>query len=173
MNTFLPYPDFQESAKCLDNKRLGKQRIETWQIYNAIITGSITHCKRCNGKGYLEIYSDEKLICSKCKGKGRYKTGWYNHPITLMWKDYKLALLLYGIEICREWIERGFIDNMLGIFAREKSAYLYRFIKYPFWLGDEEVHRGYRSNLLRKDYIYYSKFNWKEPLNLPYKWIMK
>lgn len=28
MQTFLPYPDFAESAKVLDDKRLGKQRIE-------------------------------------------------------------------------------------------------------------------------------------------------
>ena len=36
MNTFLPYPDFAKSAKCLDNKRLGKQRVEAWQIYLAL-----------------------------------------------------------------------------------------------------------------------------------------
>jgi len=36
MQTFLPYPSFKESAKCLDNKRLGKQRVEAWQIYCAI-----------------------------------------------------------------------------------------------------------------------------------------
>ena len=32
MQTFLPYPDFHESAKVLDVKRLGKQRVETLQI---------------------------------------------------------------------------------------------------------------------------------------------
>lgn len=37
MQTFLPYPSFEQSAKCLDYKRLGKQRIEAWQIYDAII----------------------------------------------------------------------------------------------------------------------------------------
>lgn len=36
MQTFLPYPSFLESARCLDNKRLGKQRVETWQILQAI-----------------------------------------------------------------------------------------------------------------------------------------
>ena|SRR5579862_474624 len=36
MQTFLPYPDFEESAKCLDNKRLGKQRAEVLQILNAL-----------------------------------------------------------------------------------------------------------------------------------------
>lgn len=32
MRTFLPYPSFVESARCLDNKRLGKQRVEAMQI---------------------------------------------------------------------------------------------------------------------------------------------
>lgn len=32
MNTFLPYEDFEQSAKCLDWQRLGKQRSETKQL---------------------------------------------------------------------------------------------------------------------------------------------
>ncbi len=36
MNTFLPYPDFVESARCLDVRRLGKQRVEAMQILRAI-----------------------------------------------------------------------------------------------------------------------------------------
>ncbi len=38
MQTFLPYPDFRESAKVLDYRRLGKQRVEAMQILNTIIT---------------------------------------------------------------------------------------------------------------------------------------
>jgi len=37
MMTFLPYSDFLKTAKCLDYRRLGKQRVEAWQIYQAII----------------------------------------------------------------------------------------------------------------------------------------
>jgi hypothetical protein len=33
MNTFLPYASFSKSAQVLDNKRLGCQRKETWQVY--------------------------------------------------------------------------------------------------------------------------------------------
>lgn len=33
MQTFLPYEDFAKSASVLDNKRLGKQRVECKQIY--------------------------------------------------------------------------------------------------------------------------------------------
>lgn len=36
MQTFLPYPDFTESAQALDYKRLGKQRVEAWQILRAL-----------------------------------------------------------------------------------------------------------------------------------------
>jgi hypothetical protein len=36
MQTFLPYEDFRHSAKVLDRMRLGKQRVEAKQIYNAI-----------------------------------------------------------------------------------------------------------------------------------------
>lgn len=32
MQTFLPLPDYTETAKVLDMRRLGKQRVETWQI---------------------------------------------------------------------------------------------------------------------------------------------
>jgi hypothetical protein len=32
MQTFLPYPDFGASAKCLDDRRLGKQRVEVLQL---------------------------------------------------------------------------------------------------------------------------------------------
>jgi len=36
MQTFLPYYSFDTSAKCLDDKRLGKQRVEAKQIYLAL-----------------------------------------------------------------------------------------------------------------------------------------
>lgn len=39
MQTFLPYVNFYESAKCLDYRRLGKQRVQAKQIYD-ILTGN-------------------------------------------------------------------------------------------------------------------------------------
>jgi hypothetical protein len=36
MQTFLPYRSFEKSARCLDTKRLGKQRVETLQILNTL-----------------------------------------------------------------------------------------------------------------------------------------
>lgn len=40
MQTFLPLPDFQKSAACLDMRRLGKQRLEALQILKAIFDPS-------------------------------------------------------------------------------------------------------------------------------------
>lgn len=40
MQTFLPYPSFAKSVQVLDQKRLGKQRVETLQIMSALLTGS-------------------------------------------------------------------------------------------------------------------------------------
>jgi hypothetical protein len=36
MQTFLPYADFQKTAESLDYKRLGKQRVEAYQILNVL-----------------------------------------------------------------------------------------------------------------------------------------
>ena len=36
MQTFLPFPDFKQSASVLDRKRLGSQRVEAMQIFNAL-----------------------------------------------------------------------------------------------------------------------------------------
>jgi len=36
MQTFLPYADFTRSARCLDYRRLGKQRVEALQILRAL-----------------------------------------------------------------------------------------------------------------------------------------
>lgn len=40
MQTFLPYPSLIESARALDRQRLGKQRVETWQILRALTGAS-------------------------------------------------------------------------------------------------------------------------------------
>lgn len=36
MQTFLPYADFDRTAQVLDRLRLGKQRLETWQILHTL-----------------------------------------------------------------------------------------------------------------------------------------
>jgi hypothetical protein len=40
VQTFLPFPDFSESARVLDSARLGKQRVEALQVLRAIVLPS-------------------------------------------------------------------------------------------------------------------------------------
>ena len=48
--------------------------------------------------------------------------------------------------------------------------YEYNIITKPHWLGKEEFHSSHRANLLRKDYEYYSQFEWRENSEDPYVW---
>jgi hypothetical protein len=53
----LPYEDFEKTAKALDRKRLGKQRVEAMQIVNALTTGQsgwYNHPAVQMWKGYVE-----------------------------------------------------------------------------------------------------------------------
>lgn len=59
MQTFLPYSDFQKSVQVLDYKRLGKQRVETYQVLNILLErtesrGWRNHPVTLMWKGYEE-----------------------------------------------------------------------------------------------------------------------
>jgi hypothetical protein len=153
VNTFLPYWSFVESASCLDYRRLGKQRIEVKQIY-LVLKKSQERDDNLFKNGYWE--SVPKPF------------GWENHPATKMWRGHERALLQYGIAICREWSLRGYKDNQMVLFQEwiqnEPDTGL------PSWIGNDAFHRAMRSNLLRKDQAYYSRFGWNEPTDLPYIW---
>jgi hypothetical protein len=132
MQTFLPYSDFRKSLECLDYKRLGKQRVEAFQILN--------------------------IILNRTK-----KKGWRNHPTIRMWKKYPNSLKLYLNLAIKEWIRRGYKNNM-------KLEKIKGRIIMPLWIRNEKFHSSHRSNLLRKNKKYYSKFKWKEKSNSPYVW---
>ena len=135
MQTFLPYADLQESVRVLDYRRLGKQRVETFQVLNILLERTPTK-------------------------------GWRNHPVTVMWTGYESALQLYQNYTIQEWISRGYKNTMLLEDVDMNSIVL------PHWFGLEEFHRSHRSNLLRKDYEYYSQYFDEDP-NLPYYWPAK
>jgi hypothetical protein len=147
MQTFLPYKSFVKSAACLDNKRLGKQRVEAYQLLNALL--GLTH-----------------------KPGSAVRKGWTNHPAALMWKGHEGVLYQYACIVCDEWKRRGFKNeameaNLLRLF----NVVAVRLIKTstsPTWLGSRKFHASHRSNLLRKDAAWYGKFNWKEPADLEY-----
>jgi hypothetical protein len=148
MQTFLPVADFADSARLLDSPRLGKQRVETLQILRAI---------------ELPDY------------------GWANHPAVLMWRGRTAALVAYGLAMARIWRERGFADStasQIGEFAPEvvdrSQEELAAAGLLPSWLGDEDLHRSHRSNLIAKDPAFYrgrfaERFG-AEPEDLPYVW---
>lgn len=133
MQTFLPYPDFGLTARTLDYRRLGKQRVEAWQILNSLRNG----------------------------------TGWKHHPAVKMWAGYEQSLILYGLTMCDEWVERGYKDSLSDRFYQELVD---THPPHPDWIGVEEFHNSHKSNLLRKYPEYYRKF-WPDlPDNLPYYW---
>ncbi len=102
MQIFLPYSDMKKSLQCLDNKRLGKQRVETYQIISAI-----TKRPKLDGSPYK---------------------GWLNHPCTIMWKDYVPALKHYMNLSITEWVDRGFKNTMQLEIVRDEEILYPKFL---------------------------------------------
>jgi len=146
MQTFLPLPSFRESAKCLDNKRLGKQRVECKQILLCLGVALGNHAPG--------------------------PTRWKHPPAVLMWAGYEIALLVYAIVVCREWRRRGFNDNLCREFEHRYAIMrpTIKANKYPPWFNCSNLHASHRSSLLRKDWKHYSQFGWDDPIYLPYFW---
>lgn len=97
--------------------------------------------------------------------------GWQNHPAVKMWHGCITGLLEYHYAICDEWTSRGYKDT-----CKEKATLLVPpmpWIVYPEWLGEEKFHASHRSNLLRKDPVWYGQFGWTEPNDLEYFWPTK
>ena len=97
MQTFLPYSDIVQSLKVLDDKRLGKQRVETHQIINAI-----TGRPKLDGTPYK---------------------GWLNHPCSVMWRNYVPLLKQYFNASIDEWESRGFKNTMVREVVEDNVLY--------------------------------------------------
>ena len=148
MQTFLPYADFEASVQALDYKRLGKQRVETYQILKALL-GS----------------------------QGGLHGGWARHPASRMWEGYELALLKYQEETIKEWVGvRGYKDTCweksCALFTPEQlEDYAAGNYEMPEWFGNEDFHNAHISNLLRKDSEFYAlALGRPVPDNLEYIW---
>jgi hypothetical protein len=74
MQTFLPYADFDQSAKVLDRQRLGKQRVENLQIIKALLQpdyGWQNHPAVKMWQGHLIALLDyQTSICQEWVGRG-------------------------------------------------------------------------------------------------------
>lgn len=148
MQTFLPVPDFAESARLLDAARLGKQRVETLQVLRA-----------------LELpdygWASHPVVLM-----------WRGRTPALV--AYGLAT----VRAWRERGHADSTGPMIAEFAPEvvgvPQAELAAAGLLPRWIGDEALHRSHRSNLVAKDPDHYrplfaERFG-PEPEDLPYVW---
>lgn len=94
MQTFLAYKSFVKSALVLDYRRLGKQRVEAFQIHEAINAIKLD-----------------------------LPYGWKNHPAIRMWFSFPNALKEYHNIIIQEWIDRGYKNNMPFFRIHDKVRY--------------------------------------------------
>jgi hypothetical protein len=108
-----------------------------------------------------------------------------------MWRGHGLALVAYTLVMCDEWVERGYKDSVRQKVLDEVAAAMQldpqtiegmchqdvlagtaerRQAELPPWLGREDLHASHRSNLLRKDSVWYGQFGWTEPHDIEYVW---
>lgn len=145
MQTFLPCDSFRESVAKLDYKRLGKQRVEAYQLL-------------------LALQYPWAIDVWKRKNPGKeFKPRFYNHPCVKMWKGYEFALATYMNCAILEWKKRGYKNTMPLNLEKKKLVY-------PWWFGNPAFHRSHRSRLLSKDWDYYAEFWPNERDDLPYLW---
>lgn len=78
MQTFLPLPDFDATARLLDWRRLGKQRVEAWMLHDLLTDPG-----------------------------SRFRS-WRAHPVVRMWQGHDEALSLYFWAMVDEWKRRGY-----------------------------------------------------------------
>jgi hypothetical protein len=152
MQTFLPYPLYSSSAKCLDYRRLGKQRVECLQILQCLSGekgGWKNHPAVKMWEGFeksLAIYG--LFICTEWIARG-YKDTCFDKI-----QKYIPSYHFTG-------------DRCIDYSGLSKEH------PTPKWLGNERFHSAHRSALLIKDYNWYSQFNWKDEPKLDYFWPSK
>lgn len=105
---------------------------------------------------------------------------WASHPAVLMWKGHEEALGRYGLDMCDEWVRRGYGDTCAGTITADLAAAgvgplrtydeLLAAGALPAWLFEEPVQASHRSALVRKDPAHYaSAFPDADP-DVPYVW---
>jgi hypothetical protein len=148
MQTFLPYPDFADTARVLDHRRLGKQRVEALQVLNALPVPG--HGWRHHPVARMWRGHEEALV--------RYCLEICRAWCALGYRDTCAAKVTAAL------------DERLGIRAARSQVELAAAGELPPWLGDEAVHRSHRSSLLRKDPEHYRPWFGDEPDDLDYVW---
>jgi hypothetical protein len=147
VQTFLPYPDFERSARSLDQKRLGKQRVETIQVVRALTWekyGWANHPATLMWKGFEEALGRYGFTCCEVW----VQLGFGDTCATTIATDLRAAGIT-RVRTQEELAEAGAL---------------------PPWLGDEALHRSHQSSLLRKDPDHYRPVFGDVPDDLPYVW---
>jgi hypothetical protein len=148
MQTFLPYADFRASAHTLDQKRLGKQRVETLQVLRGLTRpgyGWRHHPAVKMWAGYEEALVRYGLDCvAEWTETGRADT-----TAATMTADLGAACELTTIRSQPALAVAGDL---------------------PPWLGDPAFHESHRSALVRKDPEFYRPLFGDLPDDLPYVW---
>ena len=140
MQTFIPYKSYEEIANALDRQRLGKQRVEAYQILKVLYA----------------------------KKRGVVKGAWFNHPAVKMWEGYEGALCEYAIAICNKWISLGYKDTLKERF--EVGLLFSKSTNKPNWWGRDDIHTSHQSNLIKKKPDYYRDMFKGVSGDLPYIW---
>ena len=146
MQTFLPYPDFVASSEVLDDRRLGKQRVETLQVLRALTRE--TYGWKHHPAVLMWVGHEAALAAygvANCEVWVR--RGYGDTCAATMAEDLALA----GLPPPRSQVALG-AELM------------------PPWLGDERLHRSHQASLVRKDPEFYAaRFPGVDP-DLPYYW---
>ncbi|WP_371484125.1 MSMEG_6728 family protein [Kitasatospora sp. NBC_00315] len=147
MQTFLPFADFTASAAALDQRRLGKQRVEALQVLRGLIVpgyGWRHHPAVRMWTGYEEALVRYGLeICGVWTAEGR--------------RDSCAVSLAEGLRSCGQGPARS-------------QKELARAGEIPPWLGTDAFHRSHQSSLVRKDPGFYRSRFPGVPDDLPYVW---
>jgi hypothetical protein len=147
VQTFLPYADFERSARALDARRLGKQRVETIQVLRALTRpgyGWANHPAVLMWKGFEEALGRYGFTCCE------------------VWTE-----LGHG-DTCAVTIADDL--RAAGVRTVRSQSELAGAGALPWWLGDPELHHSHRSALVRKDPEHYGPLFPDVPDDLPYVW---
>ncbi|WP_112270066.1 MSMEG_6728 family protein [Lentzea terrae] len=148
MQTFLPFPDFAATARVLDRRRLGKQRVETLQVHRALVVPG--HGWRHHPAVRMWAGYEEALVR-------------YGLEICAVWRAAGF------LDTC-EVTMRSDLARAKDITIVRTQAELAAAGALPHWLGDETVHRSHQSALVRKDPEHYRRYFPGVPDDLPYVW---
>jgi hypothetical protein len=149
VNTFLPYASFEASARALDFRRLGKQRVEAWQIWQILGRAESVHpvpdgLGERSWRDKTAWMAEASAAWKKTNGK---RLGWASHPAVTLWIGYRTALAVYYNTMCAVWAERGGKNILLQPIPVDGMPPM------PAWIRLPAVHNAFRWRLLRKELV--------------------